>query len=216
MNAIAWYKSRVFISSIVALLFALLANFKIELPDDLQGQVTDMLLLLGTIVSTVWTLKSLPKEGLKITTTQEKAEEIKSGNPPPPAAGLLLLLGLSFMLSACADMDAQVERLTPPVPKTPAQAVFLAKGEYNAILVAAVHYNELPRCLPQGGQRLCSNAAVVDQIRRADAVALAALDAAEATVRNPLFGGQILTSSAVAATNAVGAYKEILKQFGVQ
>lgn len=107
------------------------------------------------------------------------------------------LFALLFLLAACGS--------------TPQQVVFEARSGYDAaILAPAANYNELPRC---PAEPVCSEQSVVDSLRKADAAAKTALDAAEDVVRNhPDWDSD---ASIDAMKRAIDAVSQILKQYGV-
>lgn len=112
---------------------------------------------------------------------------------------LLISFGLVVALSACAT--------------SPVKAVYEARGSYDVLLSGAADYAQLPRCGSVGAPKICSQQAVVDQMRQADASAKATLDAAEDTVRNhPNVDPSFFVS---AAQNAVKAIKAIFTTYGI-
>lgn len=194
MDAKEWYKSRTIMAAIAVMIMGLLSIFKIDLPPEYQGQITELLLGAGTVISgalTIW-------------------GRIRASQPirplvPPKDGGAVVLLCVGLSLSGCAGL---LNDVVPPAPKTPQQAVFLAFGEYHIALKAVVAYESLPRCAP-GGAKVCSDPDIVANLRLAQVAARATLDAAEATVRNDKFGQDILASAVAAAENAVAAFKKI-------
>lgn len=96
---------------------------------------------------------------------------------------------------------------------TPAQTVFAAKSAYATALTAAVAYESLPRCAPAPRQP-CSDAAVVAQLRKADNVAAAALDAAQAAVRTPVIGTDATSKAVQAASSALAALTSLVTSLG--
>ena len=120
---------------------------------------------------------------------------------------LLLVPLVALALTACGTASE--------VAKTPQQRVFAAKSDYAAILAVAVAYESQRRCAP--GEPIytrCSNTAVVMRLRQADDTAKVALDAAEATVRNPATSGNDVELALTSATNAVGVLRTILISVG--
>lgn len=201
----AWWQSRTIMASLVTILISMLGAFKIYLPEDVQGQLTDALLALVTAVSGAATIYG-----------RIKAEKNISVKPPlPPSggtgAGIALIFAMSLSLTACET----IKTVTPPAPKTPQQAVFLAEGQYGVALKVALSYESLPRC---GGTvpKLCSDKTIVEKLRLSQLAARAALDAAESTVRNPVFGVSAMESAVIAATNAVQAFDKVQLALGVR
>ena len=87
---------------------------------------------------------------------------------------------------------------------SPAADVFAMRAGYDAaVLTPAATYASLPRCVP-AAPRPCSEQAVVNQLRKADAAAKAALDAAETVVRDtPRVDARTAISAAREAIAAV-------------
>jgi hypothetical protein len=95
---------------------------------------------------------------------------------------------------------------------TPAADVFAMRAGYNAAFLApAVAYNALPRCAEAVPQP-CSQQSVVSQLRKADAAAKAALDAAETVVRDA--PGVDARTAINAAREAIGAAVAIVAIYG--
>ena len=116
----------------------------------------------------------------------------------------LFLIAATLAISACAGgLDGPTTG-----PKTPAQAVFIAKTGYSSALTAALAYKRLPVCATPARQP-CSDPVVVSQLQKADDVAAGALDAAEVAVRTPGFGGDIVASAIAAANAALAALVSI-------
>ncbi len=122
---------------------------------------------------------------------------------------IMLALVMVLAIAACQSSTTSAET-------SAAKTVYEAKLAYQGLLIVAVRYNELPRCSRPTSPRVCSEQAVVDQLRRADTAAIAALDAAEGIVR--LQGAtKDMTDSAVAtATNAVAAVRALTSSVRVQ
>jgi hypothetical protein len=193
MDVKLWWQSRTIIGSLVAILCLIADRLHIAVPEDQRNALIDALLAAGQVIGSLIAIWG----------------RIKANSTIVPKLVMLLALGLS--LSACQIF----EPVTPPAPKTPQQAVFLAESEYGIALKIALKYESLPRC---GATQpvLCSDPGAVTKLRLAQLAARATLDAAEATVRSPAFGQDVLTSSVTAAVNAVGAFNQIQQQLGVQ
>lgn len=116
-----------------------------------------------------------------------------------------LSIGLVLLLAGCAASCS--------VTQSPASDVFALRASYSAMVLApAAAYNTLPRCdvAPQP----CSEEQVVRQLRRADAAAKAALDAAEFVARDtPKADARTAIN---AAKQSVAAAIEILTIYGVK
>ena len=125
--------------------------------------------------------------------------------PAAPVTAVLLALGLASLAGACATKAAATD-------------VFELRAGYDATVLAPMAgYARLPPCLshvaPAQGAPVCSDPAVVDQLRKADSAAKAALDAAEETVRqHPTMDA---TAAIAAAENAVAAVKVILTTYNI-
>jgi hypothetical protein len=96
---------------------------------------------------------------------------------------------------------------------TPAQVVFATKGAYATALTAAVAYESLRRCAP-AVPKPCSDPDLVAQIRKADNVAAAALEAAEAAVRTPAIGTTARDRAIQAAQAALAAFSALVTSLG--
>lgn len=124
------------------------------------------------------------------------------------AKACLAFLSIIFMfyLVACAGTgginSAESQR-----------TVFAMKEAYKGVLVEAVKYESRPRCSATITTK-CSKPEVVAQLRKADTVASAALDAAEAAVRTPDIGGDAITKSVQTANAALAALSALLPLLG--
>jgi len=94
-------------------------------------------------------------------------------------------------------------------PQSPQEIVFQARSAQNVALRAAVEYKRLPPCAVSV-RPPCSDKAIVAQIQKADITADTALAAAEAAVRTPGFGENIITSALVAAQAALAAFQTLV------
>lgn len=93
---------------------------------------------------------------------------------------------------------------------SPAALAYATKNSYEAALIVAVRYNELPRCGKSTSPPLCSDQAAVETIRKANAAARVALDKAEKIVRDPALKDDAKATAVAAAVEAVDALKAIL------
>jgi len=109
-------------------------------------------------------------------------------------------LAILVLLAGCAT------------PESPSQSVFQAKSAYSVALTAAVAYKHLPDCTK--APQPCSDKAVISQLKKADDVAAAALDAAESAVRSPGFGADILATAVASAKSALAAFLSITSTIG--
>ncbi len=116
---------------------------------------------------------------------------------------LTLALILAVSLGSCSTVL--------PTPKTPAQAVFEAKGTFLATVTLANQYKALPTC--PTAMPICKTDAMVGLLQKSANATDAALDAAQATVTDPKFvGTSTATASLVAAQNALVALQAIAAQ----
>jgi hypothetical protein len=100
-------------------------------------------------------------------------------------------------------------------PTDPAQAVYLAQGDYLAALTAAVKYKQLPPCGQPSSPTLCSDPTVVSKLQVADDVAYSALTAAQAAVRAPAAPGASSVQSLLATANtAIQAFATAVASIG--
>lgn len=118
----------------------------------------------------------------------------------------LITLALAAALAGCAS--------APATPDTPQQAVFAAKSAYATALTAAVAYKRLPTCSPTRPAP-CSHPDLVAQLQKADIVAAASLDAAEAAARTPLVGATATGRAVQAAQAALAAMTSLVASLGV-
>ena len=116
---------------------------------------------------------------------------------------LLLAMVATLSLAAC-------QASTPPT-----SAVLASMTSYQAALVLAVKYNQLPRCV-EDGPTLCSDAAAVKQLRMADDAALAALKAAQNVVLTPGVSDSAVAAAQASAGQAVTAFQSILVLYNVK
>jgi hypothetical protein len=114
-----------------------------------------------------------------------------------------LILGFALAVAGCASTGTT----------TPAQTVFAAKSAYAGVLTAAVAYESLPRCSETRPQP-CSSPALVEQLRKADNTAAAALDAAETAVRTPAVGTDATSKAIQTANLALAALQALVITVG--
>lgn len=119
-----------------------------------------------------------------------------------------LIFSAALLLTACGST-------LPPTPQTPAQAVYLAEGDFTAALSVATKYKVLPDCAVPSAPVLCSKTAVVTDVQKAANTAWALLQSAQATVTDPQFKGTMTDQAVVSAQNAVGALKTIISTLKV-
>lgn len=115
----------------------------------------------------------------------------------------LIIVTLAAALAGCAS-----------TPSTPQQAVFAAKSTYATALTAAVAYRRLPVCSDTRPVP-CSHPALVQQLQKADTVAAASLDAAEAAARTPIVSATATDRAIQAAQAALAALTSLITNLGV-
>ena len=94
-----------------------------------------------------------------------------------------------------------------PPPETPAQTVFVAKGQFLIALGVANNYRALPPCPTV---IVCSSPSVVAILQKTANATDVALDAAETTVNDPAFkDGPAAVRAALLATSAISALQAI-------
>jgi hypothetical protein len=115
---------------------------------------------------------------------------------------------LALLLAGCQTLGV-------PAPKTPAQAVFEARGSELAAITLANQYKALPPCAPM--VKICSDPKVVILLQKAANAADAVLDSAQATVTDPTFkDSPAAAKAALAAQNALGALTAITAQLALK
>jgi len=94
-------------------------------------------------------------------------------------------------------------------PPRPTNDVLASMTAYQAALTIAVAYNNLPRCA-QDGPPVCSDVAVVAQLRKADDAAIAVLAAAQKVALTPGVTDSAVQAALAAATQGVTAFQTIV------
>ena len=115
-----------------------------------------------------------------------------------------LILPVLILVVSCASMAA----------KTPAQRVFAAQSDYNALLSVAVAYESQPRC-QEKVTLACSDPGVVAVVRKADTDAYTALKVAQDTVRTPGATDSTVNLVLTAAANAVANMRTVMVNHGL-
>jgi hypothetical protein len=120
------------------------------------------------------------------------------------------MLPVSFTLLAIAVITACAS--AQPTPSTAAlqQKVLAAEVVYEAPLTLAIAYNKRPRCTIPKTIVLCSDPAVVDQIRKANHAVMTAFDAAMNIAATPGVTDSAVTAAIAVATQAIGPLQSIL------
>jgi len=124
-------------------------------------------------------------------------------------------LAIIGMLALGACSAAQTTTATLDTDKA-AATVYATKTGYAAVLTVAVAYNELPRCGQPTSPKLCSDVAVVTQLRRADAAASATINAAESAVRTMGSQPTVINAAVISAADALKAYQAIVNTYGIK
>lgn len=93
--------------------------------------------------------------------------------------------------------------------------VLASKNTLVAAQTLAIQYTSLPRCGQPTSPPLCSDAGVVTEIRKANADAVVALDAAEKVVRDPNATSSAVSEAVSAAANAVTVLQAIVSNHKV-
>lgn len=94
------------------------------------------------------------------------------------------------------------------------RTVYAINAAYIGVLQIAVAYEKKPRCSATV-TTICSNPAIVDQLRKANATAKAALEAAETAVRTPSLGDSAIAQAMQAAQIALAAFSALTSLPGV-
>lgn len=117
----------------------------------------------------------------------------------------LLALALVLLVGACAGVSPSQQNL-----------VLASKNTLAASQTLAIQYTSLPRCGQPMSPPLCSDAGVVGQIRKLNADAVVALDAAEKVVRDPAATSSAASEAIDAASKAISAFQTIVANHKVQ
>lgn len=114
-----------------------------------------------------------------------------------------LVFAFALVVAGCASNN---QGSLPSAPNT----VYALKNSFATAQTAAVQYTSLPRCGQPSSPPLCSDVAVVAEIRKYNGDAVVALDAAEKTVRDPNASAGAAQAAIIAAQNAVTALRQIV------
>lgn len=123
----------------------------------------------------------------------------------------LAALGMTIASCSVATKPVGASSLT-----TMRNDVYAASVGYNAVLVAVVAYNNLPRCGNPASPPICSDKAVIDQIRTSANVANTAIQNAEDLVRGASPDMTIAAAAVAAAKAAETALETAASQLGVK
>lgn len=164
--------------------------------------VTDGYISADTLNTSVGAIITLGGAGWSIwekwkATKEAKALAAKAG----AFAGCMLL---AWSLTACASQEAQ----------TPAQRVYAAQADYNALLKIAVAYESQPRCKTEITLK-CSDVKVVSLLRQADNDAWAAIKVAQDTVRAPQLDSGVWSKALLGVTAALRTLRLVLINHGI-
>lgn len=126
-------------------------------------------------------------------------------------------IGIILTVGGCQIFDAAKMATTPVGQPTLTQLrndTLAAKTGYEALLVLAVNYNAIARCGKVTSPVICSDPAIIAQIRKNDTLASAALDAAESSVRAVSPDMTVASATVLTATNAIAAFKAVVPSQG--
>ncbi len=107
---------------------------------------------------------------------------------------------VALALVACATLDT-----------TPAASLARATNAYNAAAQTIVAYKSLAPCGSPLATQLCSDPAIVQQMKLADDAAYKALVSAEAAVNAGASNAMVLLAAANAAANSLASQTATLK-----
>lgn len=128
----------------------------------------------------------------------------------------LLLAGCLSGCGALTNVTSPLIGVTGAVTGPAAQrTVYAVNAAYIAALEVAVSYESKPRCSATV-TTACSDTAIVTQMRKANATAKAAIDAAETAVRTPSLGDGIIAQAMQAAQIALAAFSALTSLPGVK
>lgn len=117
-------------------------------------------------------------------------------------------------IGGCSIFGGQMDPKTVQQAQT---AVYQIKAGYDAAQKVALVYLKYPRCDTPGALApFCTKQEIVDSIKRADALAYAALNAAEAAVRAPEFGESKISAVISSARAAKDLFKDITDKLPVK
>ncbi|MCA1971807.1 MAG: hypothetical protein LDL44_03135, partial [Caenispirillum sp.] len=155
--------SRTIIGVLVSLLSSLLDRYGHGLSPALQGEVVDLVFQIMTIGGAVFAIYGRWRA--------ERPLRLLSSDGGDPGGGIARLFLLAFLLGALA-VTGPVACASKVETETPQQQVYAIKSDLVAVQTVAATMVESPQTPPL----------VVTAIRTANAVAVAAVDAAEAAV----------------------------------
>ena len=117
----------------------------------------------------------------------------------------LLALAIFALVVACSSGASPSQQ----------NIVLASKNTLVAAQTLAIQYTSLPHCGQLTSSLLCSDAGVVAQIRKANADAVLALDAAEKIVRDPNATSSAVSEAIAAATKAVTTLQAVVSNHKV-
>jgi hypothetical protein len=127
----------------------------------------------------------------------------------------LFAVALVVALTACGTTAVNSGGTTTTGPSAQAQIdVYKLQRDYNAGLIIAVAYKNLPDCAVAGHPILCSQDSVIKQLQDADDIAAPSLLAAQNTVRAK--GATNAQTALIAAQEAVNALTTITSKLTVK
>lgn len=124
--------------------------------------------------------------------------------------------GTSPFRPIAVALFAALLSVTACAGQTAAQKVFELTAVYNAVLAPVVEYESLPRCTEASEPLdVCSKRDVVAVIRKADRVAFAAINGAQAVVRNPASSEDQVNFALNAAEEAIIRFRQVARTFNL-
>lgn len=117
----------------------------------------------------------------------------------------------SILMAACFALLAACA-VAQPTPSTAElqQKVLVAQIAYEAPLTLAVAYNKRPRCTVPKTITLCSEQAVVEELRKANDAAIAAFDSAMKLASIPGITNDKVVAAIAIATQSVQLVQNIV------
>lgn len=125
---------------------------------------------------------------------------------------LVSILFALLAVTGCGTTTSLTGAVTGPEAQ---RTVYAINAGYIAALQIAVKYESKPRCNATVTMA-CSDPVVVDQLRKANTTAKAALDAAQSAVRATSFGDDIVSQAMQAAQIALAAFSVLTNLPGVK
>lgn len=182
--------SRTILGVVLSLVFKLMALYGAEVSPELQGEITQLAFLAASFAGDAVAVWGRFRA--------ERPLRLLSTGGGDPGGGIARLFLLAFLFGALA-VTGPVACASKVETETPQQQVYAIKSDLVAVQTVAATMVESPQ----------TPAVIVTAIRTANAVAVAAVDAAEAAVR----GGDPATVPALiaAAVEAVDQFHQLTR-----